>query len=97
MKSIHLKKIRQILKALADDTRLRILNLLFEKELTVKAICKILNISQSAASKHLTRLRLLKMVIDRREGNFVYYRLNLDLKENKIIQFIFSEFSNLMF
>ena len=52
---MNLKTLRQILKACADDTRLRILNILKEKELTVKEICATLKISQPMISKHLTR------------------------------------------
>ena len=72
---MKLKSLREILKTCAEDTRLRILNLLQQKELTVKAICQALNISQSVVSKHLSRLRLVKLVADKREGNLVYYRL----------------------
>lgn len=89
---MQLKKLRQILKSLADDTRLRILNVLSQKELMVKAICGVLNISQPTASKHLVRLRLLKIVIDRREGNYIYYRLNSGSDQGKIVKFVISNF-----
>ncbi|MBU1086110.1 MAG: metalloregulator ArsR/SmtB family transcription factor [Candidatus Omnitrophica bacterium] len=72
---MNVKDIRLILKSCAEDTRLRILNLLDDEEVTVKVICETLKISQSVVSKHLSRLRLLKMVVDRRSGNLVYYRL----------------------
>jgi len=72
---MDVKSMRVILKACAEDTRLRILNLLNDGELTVKKICQTLGISQSVISKHLSRLRLLSMVTDERQGNLVYYRL----------------------
>lgn len=72
---MHLKKARQILKALSDDTRLRILNLLDMDELTVTEICQALNRNQSIISKHLTRMRLIGIVGDRRKGLNVYYSL----------------------
>ncbi|MFC1667689.1 ArsR/SmtB family transcription factor [Candidatus Omnitrophota bacterium] len=72
---MHLKKTRQILKALSDDTRLRVLNLLYMNELTVTEICQALNRNQSIVSKHLTRMRLVGVVGDRRKGLNVYYRL----------------------
>jgi len=72
---MHLKKTRQILKALSDDTRLRILNLLDMNELTVTEICQALNRNQSIVSKHLTRMRLVGIVGDRRKGLNVYYCL----------------------
>lgn len=72
---MHFKKTRQILKALSDDTRLRILNILDMNELTVTEICRALNRNQSIISKHLTRMRLVGIVGDRRKGLNVYYRL----------------------
>ncbi|MBU2541774.1 MAG: metalloregulator ArsR/SmtB family transcription factor [Candidatus Omnitrophica bacterium] len=72
---MQLKKARQILKSLADDTRLRIINLLSKKELTVSELCKILNKAQPNISKHLTRLRLTGLASDKRRGLNVYYRL----------------------
>ncbi len=73
---MKIKKARQILKSLADDTRLRIMNILKNGELTVSDICEVLQKEQSNISKHLTRLRLTGLVIDRRSGNNVYYFLN---------------------
>ncbi|MDD5081188.1 MAG: metalloregulator ArsR/SmtB family transcription factor [Candidatus Omnitrophica bacterium] len=92
---MDVKNLRQILKALGDDTRLRIINLLSKKELTVKEICRILKKSQPTISKHLIRLRLLKIVIDRREGNFIYYRLNLSSFQGDILEFLIFKFSHL--
>ena len=72
---MRLKKTRQILKSLADDTRLRIINLLRVGGLTVSELCHILGLKQSSISKHLTRLRLTGIVYDKRAGMSVYYRL----------------------
>lgn len=73
---MKIRKARQILKSLANDTRLRIMNLLKSEELTVSEICQLLQKEQSNISKHLTRLRLTGLVVDRRSGNKVYYFLN---------------------
>jgi ArsR family transcriptional regulator len=86
---MDLKRLRQFLKACADDSRLRILNLLLAKELTVKDICECLKLNQSSVSKHLTRLRLLRIATDRRDGNLIYYSLNK--KANPIMQKLISE------
>lgn len=72
---MRIKKARQILKSFADDTRLRIINLLGRQKMNVTELCEILGVSQSNLSKHLARLRLTGVVSDRREGNNVYYRL----------------------
>jgi DNA-binding transcriptional ArsR family regulator len=70
-----LRRTRQILKSLADDTRLRIINLLANGEINVAEICETLGKKQPLVSKHLTRLRLLDVVHDRRDGANVYYSL----------------------
>ncbi len=72
---MRIKKARQILKSMADDTRLRIINLLGKQELNVTELCKTLGASQSNISKHLARLRLTGVAGDRREGLNVYYYL----------------------
>ena len=89
-----LKRLRQTLKALAEDTRLRIVNILKFKELTVNEMCSILRVNQPTISKHLVRLRLLGIVIDRRVKNFVYYSLNFDAEQGKIVKFLTSAFED---
>lgn len=94
MRKVALKSLRQIFKACSDDTRLRIINILAEKELTVKDICTVLKVRQPTVSKHLMRLRLLKLVFDQRKGNLVFYRLNKnpDFPQCRITDFIVSQF-----
>ena len=94
---MDLRRLRQILKVCADDTRLRILNLLSSEEHTVNDIADCLELNQPTISKHLSRFRLLRLVVDRREGNSVYYSLSKesDVPEMKIIRFILSQFSGL--
>ena len=72
---MRIKKARQILKSFADDTRLRIINLLNHQELNVTELCGILHKNQSNLSKHLSRLRLTGVVGDKRDGLNVYYYL----------------------
>lgn len=84
---MQIRKTRQILKALAEDTRLRIVNLLKEGKLNVTDICEVLGKKQSTVSKHLTRLRLTGIVIDKRSGNNVYYLLNKS-KDKEYVHFL---------
>jgi ArsR family transcriptional regulator len=65
----------RIFKALGDETRLRILNLLSRGELCVCDIMKVLDVPQSRASRHLAHLRATGLVTDRREGRWMYYTL----------------------
>jgi ArsR family transcriptional regulator len=67
------------LKALADETRLRILNLLMETELCVCELEAILNINQSNASRHLNKLSNAKLVIYEKRAHYVYYRINKEM------------------
>lgn len=62
-------------KGLADENRLRILNLLFHGELCGCDIQYVLNVSQSTASRHLSYLKNAGLVRDRRAGYRVFYRL----------------------
>ncbi len=66
----------KLFKALADETRLRILNLLCRRELCVCQIVEVLGVGQSKASRHLAHLRHAGLVTDRREGLWMYYSLS---------------------
>lgn len=66
----------KLFKALADETRLRILNLLCRRELCVCQIVEVLGIGQSKASRHLASLRHASLVTDRRDGLWIYYSLS---------------------
>ena len=65
----------QLFKALADETRLRILGLLREGELCVCDIMKVLGFPQSKISRHLAYLRNGGLVTGRREGQWMHYKL----------------------
>ena len=65
----------QLFKALADETRLRILNLVAHRELCVCQIVEALGLGQSKVSRHLAHLRNAGLVNDRREGLWMYYSL----------------------
>jgi DNA-binding transcriptional ArsR family regulator len=67
--------ITNALKALSDETRLRIINLLYEKELCVCDIIETLGISQTKASRHLSYLKNAGLVSDRKHAQWVYYSI----------------------
>ena len=71
-----MQKKAKIFKALADETRLRILALLLEGELCVCEIIAALELPQSTTSRHLAYLRNSGWVKDRRQGVWMYYRFN---------------------
>src|SRR5437762_1162924 len=62
-----------LLRLLADPTRLRLLLLLEEEELSVAELQQILGMGQSRISSHLAQLKRAGVVTDRRSGKNVYY------------------------
>ncbi|QEM81667.1 ArsR/SmtB family transcription factor [Halomonas binhaiensis] len=69
-------KASNLLKAIANDNRLRILCLLEGTELSVTELNQKLNLSQSALSQHLAILRRESLVATRRCSQTIYYSLN---------------------
>lgn len=67
-----------LLKALADDNRLRMVALLSRGELCVCHVATTLGLSQPNASQHLTVLRNAGVVDSRRVANWIYYRLSAE-------------------
>ena len=65
----------QIFKALANETRLRILWALEENEMCVCDLAAMLRLTESAVSHQLRLLRNLQLVRNRRNGVVLYYRL----------------------
>ncbi|MBM7554314.1 DNA-binding transcriptional ArsR family regulator [Thalassobacillus pellis] len=65
--------VSQTFKALSDPTRIRILNLLFEREYSVNQIAEQLHLRQSTVSHQLRFLKNLRLVKFRREGTTIYY------------------------
>ncbi len=62
-------------RALADRTRLRLLNLVGEKEVCVCYFVAVLKLSQPKISRHLAYLRRASIVGARRQGKWMHYRL----------------------
>jgi ArsR family transcriptional regulator len=66
-------------KALADDTRQRILVLLLQGEQCVGDLVAAFPMSQPTISHHLAVLRQLNLVTTRKEGKQVFYAINRDM------------------
>jgi len=64
-----------LFSALADRTRLRLLNLIAEQEICVCYFIEVLNAPQPKISRHLAYLRKAGIVGARREGKWMHYRL----------------------
>ena len=68
--------VAEIFKALGDETRLAIVQLLLGKELCVCDVLDAFDMSQPAISHHLKILRQAGVVRDSRQGKWIYYSLN---------------------
>lgn len=66
----------RLIKAFADPVRLRLLNLLADREVCVCHLHEALELPQSTVSRHLAYLRKAGLVVARKEGLWVHYRLS---------------------
>jgi ArsR family transcriptional regulator len=64
-----------LFRTLADRTRLRLLNLIADREICVCYFVEILKMSQPKISRHLAYLRRAGVVAARRQGRWMHYRL----------------------
>lgn len=64
-----------LFKALADRTRLRLINLMGDDEVCVCFFVEVLKINQPKISRHLAYLRRAGVVSARREGKWIHYRI----------------------
>ncbi|BBB90062.1 MAG TPA: metalloregulator ArsR/SmtB family transcription factor [Methylomusa anaerophila] len=64
----------EVLKALADETRMRMLSLLYQETLCVCDLEAILKLSQSNASRHLTKLKNARLITSEKQAQWVYHR-----------------------
>ncbi len=76
--------------ALSDPLRVRVLELLRDRELCVCDLCEHLGTTQSKLSFHLKTLKLAGLVRSRQEGRWIYY--SLDLPQFVILEQYLAEF-----
>jgi len=69
------KRQARVLKALASESRLKIVNRLARGECSVGELTDLIGSDRTTVSKHLAVLRAHGIVADRREGNVVFYEL----------------------
>ena len=76
----------KVYKALADETRLRLVRLLVRGALNVNEIIGILGMGQSRISRHLKILSEAELVTKRREGTWIYYEGNGQASEPIVVE-----------
>jgi len=81
-------KLVKAMKALSDETRLRILNLLLERECCVCEVMQALGISQSRASRNLSALYDAGFLKLRKEGLWSFYSLDRDSTQEYYFQLV---------
>ena len=84
-----LKRTARWFHALSDETRLQIIERLSEGEQCVCDLTGMLDTTQSRLSFHLKALKDAGILMDRREGRWVYYALNAEVIE-EVEQFVSS-------
>lgn len=91
LKNFNLALGSQIFKACADESRLRILNLVFENgEMCISDLERILEFTQAKTSRHLIYLKNSGMVTFRRHNHWVFYQVKDEVYEivNQLLQFV---------
>ncbi|MDJ0754619.1 MAG: metalloregulator ArsR/SmtB family transcription factor [Ardenticatenaceae bacterium] len=63
-------------KALSDETRAQLIYLLTAREYSVNELSRHVAVSPSAVSHHLAKLRAIRLVRTRREGNQIFYSID---------------------
>lgn len=76
-RELSLAEMENLFLALADKTRLRILNLMRREEVCVCFLSAALNESQPKISRHLAYLRSANLVTARREGKWMHYKIQM--------------------
>jgi len=77
--------LQETMRALADPTRRRILNMLKQGPLPAGEISRQFDMSGAAISKHLSVLKEAKLVRVRQERKFLYYELNASVLEEALL------------
>ena len=67
--------VAELFRAFSATSRVRIVSVLVGQELNVGALAEAVGISESAVSHHLRGLRQMGLVVARRDGKEVYYRI----------------------
>jgi len=95
MKKTNLREIMEVLKALSDEKRVRILYALRNGELCVCQVIALLNLAPSTISKHLTILRAARLVDSRKDGRWMYYRLSKEYRVPSAGRLLFLLFNDM--
>ncbi len=77
--------IEQTFQALSDKNRIKILQLLKKKDMSVGEILENFSITNASISHHLDILKRVNLIIGERRGQFIYYSLNTSVFEDVLV------------
>jgi ArsR family transcriptional regulator, arsenate/arsenite/antimonite-responsive transcriptional repressor len=81
-----MRELMAVTKALADETRVRILMILRNGELCVCQLVELLGLAPSTVSKHMAILKQARLVESRKDARWMFYRLTQDSSEAEATQ-----------
>jgi ArsR family transcriptional regulator len=67
-----------VLKALSDETRLKIFLTLLKRRICVKGLAKTLSISEPAVSQHMKILKNAGLIVGERRGHYIHYKVEAE-------------------
>jgi ArsR family transcriptional regulator len=76
IKEVVIMELVKVLKALGDENRVRILNLLRKRNMCVCELESVLRITQSNVSRHLQKLKEADIIDFEKQGLYVFYKIN---------------------
>jgi len=82
-----LNNVTDVMKALSDPNRIRIVEMISDKSMCVCEITSVLNLATSTVSKHLSVLRDAGIIEDEKDGKWVNYRLKMPAN-NEFVQHV---------
>jgi ArsR family transcriptional regulator, arsenate/arsenite/antimonite-responsive transcriptional repressor len=77
-----MNKLSETFKALSDETRFKIINLLLSRDFCVRALASHLEVSEAAVSQHLKVLREAGLVKGEKRGYWVHYIVDRNMLKN---------------
>ncbi len=80
-----------LFKALSDQSRLNILNLLMKEDMYVELIAKTLNLSPSTVSFHLKKLEKVELVSSYKDQYYMMYKMNKDVLQQSLSTMVLEE------
>ena len=77
--------LQEVLSALSDDTRRKILQKLREGKISSGDLAEAVGLSPQALSYHLAKLRKSGLIYETKKKNFIYYELDLTVLDEAIV------------